>query len=90
MNYHENGDGAGFVKAIRDLSATGGGDCPELTFQAMIDALYESPHEGSPMYVFTDATAKDDSEVNRGLLESLAVNVHKATINFFTTGASEN
>lgn len=85
IKYHDYGDGAGFAKAIQALPATGGGDCPELTFQAMRDALYESPRWGSPMYVFTDATAKDDTTDNIDEVEYLA-GEYGVTINFFTTG----
>ena len=85
LKYHDYGDGAGFVEAIQALPANGGGDCPELTFQAMIKALHETPRWGSPMYVFTDATAKDDTADNIDELEYLAGDFG-VTINFFTTG----
>ena len=88
LTYHDNGDGADFVKAIQALSANGGGDCPELTIRAMINALEESPRWGSPMYVFTDATAKDDTADNLDELEYLAKDFG-VTINFFTTGEYE-
>ena len=75
----------GFVKAIQALTATGGGDCPELTFQGLLNAFYKFPRWGSPMYVFTDATAKDATSDNRDLVEDFA-REDAATVNFFTFG----
>ena len=60
----EAGKGTQFVKAIEDLSPSGGGDCPELAFRGITDALNEGPQSGSPLYVFTDATAKDDHQLD--------------------------
>ena len=75
----------GFVKAIQALTANGGGDCPELTFQGLLNALYDSPRWGSPMYVFTDATAKDATADKIDEVEYLAEQ-DGVTINFFLTG----
>ena len=47
------------MKALRALSAHGGGDCPELAFTGMENALEEGPEVGSSMFVFTDASPKD-------------------------------
>ena len=48
-----------FLNALDLLDAKGGGDCPELTFTGMLEALNAGPRFGSPMFVFTDANAKD-------------------------------
>eukprot|EP00112_Aurelia_sp_Birch-Aquarium-sp1_P024237 Seg757.1 transcript_id=Seg757.1/GoldUCD/mRNA.D3Y31 product="Metabotropic glutamate receptor 4" protein_id=Seg757.1/GoldUCD/D3Y31 len=72
-----------FVTAIQRLSATGGGDCPELALQGMRDAFYKNPKLGSPMFVFTDAGAKDDTYSMREQVKSYA-SQYQATINFFT------
>ena len=49
--------------------------------------MAESPNYGSPLYVFTDASAKDDTEENIGQVLSFADSeVNGLTINFFTTG----
>ena len=53
-----------FVKAIESLRPHGGGDCPELAFKGMINAIDAPPHKGSPLYVFTDACPKDDTQDN--------------------------
>ena len=51
-----------FKNSIQALSAHGGGDCPELAFHGIVDAMEKgNPKPESPMYVFTDATAKDAS-----------------------------
>ena len=73
------------MSAIDALHAHGGADCPELTFKGILDGMAESPNYGSPLYVFTDATAKDATEEN--IIEVLEfADVTGITINFFTTG----
>ena len=52
---------AAFEAAINNLRVKGGGDCEELTFHGIIDAITKGkPKHGSPMFVFTDAGAKDN------------------------------
>ena len=49
-----------FVDAIDALTASEGGDCPELAFHGIVDAMKKgNPRPDSPMYVFTDAQPKD-------------------------------
>ena len=74
-----------FVKAIGRLRPRGGGDCPELTFKGILKALEADPEYGSPLYVFTDASAKDHTTENMEEVLSMA-DVYGTTINFFTTG----
>ena len=66
------------------ISATGGGDCPEYSFDGMINALYEDPRWGSPLYVFTDAPPKDSDEDSKETLRVLAEDLG-VTVNFFVT-----
>ncbi|XP_068713370.1 hemicentin-2-like [Montipora foliosa] len=88
VTYEGKGNGTNFEKAIDSLSASGGGDCPELTFKGILDAMRVSPNYGSPMYVFTDASAKDYSVDNMDEVLSFANRDfgNGITINFFTTG----
>ena len=81
----EVGQGKEFIQAIGDLSAYGGWDCPEKTFTGIGDALNEGAKDGSPLYVFTDATAKDATLDN---VESVRIeaDIKKASVYFFTTG----
>ena len=80
-------EAASFVDAINDLRAHGGRDCPEYAFTGMLEALYENPEWGSPMYVFTDADPKDATEENIEEVKALAGNSKfGVTINFLTTG----
>ena len=67
------------------MTANGGGDCPEKTFEGLLNALHATPRWGSPMYVFTDATAKDATPDNIDEVDYL---VHREgiTVNFFITG----
>ena len=53
-----------FVEAIASLSVLSGGDCPELTFKGMIDAIDAGPHPHSVLYIFTDAGPKDATDEN--------------------------
>lgn len=71
-----------FIQEVGKLSASGGGDCAEYAFEGMINALYEDPRYGSPLYVFTDAPPKDATEENKETLKVLAEDLG-VTINFF-------
>ena len=51
--------GKEFIAKIRELRAHGGGDCPEMAFKRIIEALNAGPVDYSPLYVFTDAPPKD-------------------------------
>lgn len=80
-------DAGEFVKAINNLRVNGGGDCPEYTFTGMLEALYQDPQWGSPMYVFTDAGPKDATDENIEEVKLLvSAEEYGVTINFFTTG----
>lgn len=83
--FKDSSEGALFVKTIGNLRAHGGGDCPEFTITGISDALYDSIEYGSPLYVFTDATAKDDYKDNIEEIKSFAKDM-KITISFFTAG----
>lgn len=80
-------DAGEFVQAINNLTPHGGGDCPEYAFTGMLEALYNDPQWGSPMYVFTDAGPKDASDEYIEEVKYLAsAEEYGVTINFFTTG----
>ena len=53
-----------FLSDIANLSAIGGGDCPEPSIRALIRAL-EASETNSPIYVFTDASASDEYLLSR-------------------------
>ena len=85
VTYRNYGEGNQFINDIRALNPHGGDDCHELTFKGILDAMAGGPHPSSPLYVFTDATAKDAT--NENILEALEyANMYGITINFFTTG----
>jgi hypothetical protein len=54
--------------------------------QGILDALNEDPDPGSPMYVFTDASAKDATPKNIQEVKTMAKYADNVAINFFTTG----
>ena len=82
MTYCKETERNRFVKAIDSLSPHSGGDCPELTFKGMNDAIDEGPHPDSPLYVFTDAGPKDATEDNILYLKEIA-QAQGVVINFF-------
>lgn len=65
--------------------ATGGKDCPELTFNGIIDAIERGdPIPGSPMFLFTDAGAKEGDRPKYTLdnARGLALK-YRTPVNFF-------
>jgi len=79
-------DGKQFQDAINALQASGGGDCPELAINGILNGMAEGPKLGSPLYVLTDASAKDATTDNIREVLSFA-NSQGITINFLTTGS---
>ena len=89
VTYKSHTEGKQFQDAISALQASGGGDCPELAIQGILDGMAEGPEPGSPLYVFTDASAKDATTDN--IREVLKFAEHdKITINFITTGSCDD
>ena len=70
------------ITAITNLPISGGGDCPELAFAGMLNAFTKGPQYGSPMFVYTDASAKDDSRSNIDALKAVASS-YSSPITFF-------
>jgi hypothetical protein len=56
-------DAPTFLNAVNSLTASGGGDCPELPFSGLLDAINASDPQGA-FFLFTDASAKDDYLAN--------------------------
>lgn len=81
----KNGQEKEFINAIKSLSAYAGYDCPELTFTGIENALNKSPRDRSSLYVFTDATAKDDSKEKLQIVNT-QVDTLDVSVYFFTTG----
>ena len=81
--YRNESERSKFVSDIEGLTVTGGGDCPELAFTGMLKAFDEGPRYGSPMFVFTDASAKDGNSSNMDELKGAAAR-KDVTITFFT------
>ena len=59
-----NESGNEFIAKIKELRAHGGGDCPEMAFKGIIEALNAGPENDSPLYIFTDAPPKDATSEN--------------------------
>jgi hypothetical protein len=58
-----------FKAAISSLSASGGGDCPELAMAGMMQGLGASD-DGGDLFMFSDASAKDSADA--GSVSSLS------------------
>lgn len=71
-----------FKKDISNLRVSGGGDCGEMAFKGMEDALNEDPEYGGTMFVFTDAAPKDGTESKWKNVADIAKNL-EMKINFF-------
>lgn len=89
VEYMKAGEKKKFIKKIESLSPHGGRDCPDLAFGGIIDALNAGPKDDakSPLYVFTDATAKDATPANT-LMATISAKTKGASVYFFTTGLS--
>lgn len=77
-------DGTEFIKELKKLTAHGGGDTPELTFTGIQRAFEQDPQPGSPMFVFTDATAKDAPKYKKTVTQ--VAKAFETNINFFIRG----
>ncbi len=53
-----------FKNAIRALGASGGGDCPELAYAGMLQAI-AATDRGGELFVFTDASPKDTGRASQ-------------------------
>ncbi len=71
---------------LRRLKAVGGGDCEELAIEGIQNIFSSSVQYQSPIYVFTDAGAKDASEDNVDALKVMA-DGYQSSINFFLSNA---
>lgn len=74
-----------FVSDIARLRTKNRLECPKKSFQGMLKAYGIEPKVGSPMFVFTDASAKDDTPENMETLKATA-KAYSSSINFFTQG----
>jgi hypothetical protein len=81
-SYYADDQVSELIKHVDGLRATGGADCPEYGFDGIINALYEDPRWGSPLYVFTDAPPKDADEDSKETLRVLAEDLG-CTVHFF-------
>lgn len=54
----ETPDAGPFLGAVNSLFASGGGDCPELAFTGLLQAVARSKRDSS-LFLFTDASSKD-------------------------------
>lgn len=75
-------DGFVMIEKLKNVVIDGGGDCPEFAADGILKAVNLS-REGSTLFVFTDADAKDENR--RSEVES-AARAKKITISTMMTG----
>lgn len=75
-------DAAALLAAVNALFASGGGDCPELSQGAMLEAI-NNADPASQLYLFTDASAKDGGLRNVVIATAQA---RQTQLNFPLTG----
>ena len=80
--YKSEEQGKDFLKVLDEIVPRGGGDCKELAFTGILEALNSGPQYGSPLFVLTDASAKDDTGTNMKTAKIIAQSTG-ITINFF-------
>ncbi|XP_046850362.1 hemicentin-1-like isoform X2 [Xenia sp. Carnegie-2017] len=83
VSYYDETQEDKFLKAISSLKPRDGGDCLELTFAGMRNAIDHNPQDGSPLYVFTDAGAKDASNQNIMHLSAIAQDCECVVVFFY-------
>ncbi|MBJ6982030.1 hypothetical protein [Luteimonas sp. MC1572] len=76
-------DAAALRSAVAGLSPAGGGDCPELSQSALINAI-DAAASDSRIYLFTDATAKDSGAMNQVIARAQAKGTE---LNYGLTGS---
>ncbi len=76
-------DPAALLSAVNAIRVTGGGDCPELS-QAGLLAGIAAARDGSKLYFFSDASAKDGSLAGNVIA---AANAKDITINYILNGS---
>ena len=81
----DEGEGNLFVQDIAGLKANGGGDCKELAFQGIYNAMTEAgdPEFNSPLFVFTDAPPKDGKDNEALRKAKFTAQENKVSVTFF-------
>jgi len=76
-------DASTFLGQVNGLFASGGGDCPELAMQGLLEAINKAD-DNATLFLFTDASAKDSALA--GTVAQAAV-AKKVQINFALFGS---
>ena len=75
-----------FLDLVTHISEAGGGDCDELAIDGIMNIFASSTQYRSPIYVLTDAGAKDATPENIEALKEMIL-TFKTPINFFLSNA---
>jgi hypothetical protein len=71
------------IAAVSALTASGGGDCPELPMHGLLDGIAASFPDGK-LFLYTDASAKDGSLAGSVIAAAQAKSIQ---VNFFNFGS---
>jgi uncharacterized repeat protein (TIGR01451 family) len=74
-------DASEFIAAVNALTASGGGDCPELPLHGMLDAISAS-YPDSQLYLYTDASSKDGYLEDNVVAAARSKNISGNFLNF--------
>jgi hypothetical protein len=72
-----------FITAVSGLTASGGGDCPELAMHGLLDAISASFPDGE-IFLYTDASSKDGALAGSVIAAAQAKSI---PVNFFNFGS---
>ena len=75
-----------FLDLVSKVVEAGGGDCDELAINGIRDIFASPLQYRSPIYVLTDAGAKDATEEHLDAVKEMIIN-YKTPINFFLSNA---
>ena len=71
-----------FVSLVKHVNVEDGGDCDEMAIDGTYEIYGNGIKMGSPIYVLTDAGAKDATDENLDALKEMALSF-ETPINFF-------
>ena len=86
VTYMDKKEKYDFLDLVSKVVEAGGGDCDELAINGIRDIFASPLQYRSPIYVLTDAGAKDATEEHLDAVKEMIIN-YKTPINFFLSNA---
>ena len=82
LTYMDDTQKLQFLELVKSMKHDGGGDCEELTITGIKEIFAAPLQYQSPIYVFTDAGAKDATDENIETLKEMIYG-YASPVNFF-------